>query len=172
MSAEPDGQNVVLGFVESLDLPSAAIHAATELVQMEFSLSVVTTMSSSAGNWVEWCQKVTTDLPPLCSSLGLDAPLASTSTPLSLSLSTLLESVSKRIDLVWFADMTRSTIDLPSVRAVSPMLYHTKPRFAYPRSKSSPVQDPLLSAEFQRPGSPSRVIWFQTLEPMGLSTTI
>ncbi len=134
-SAEPDGRDIALGFAARLEPQAAVIPALTEMLQMEVSLTAARALGEAAPNWAEWRAKVSMATAPL------DAAMKTRPEPLHVSrvsaqtprLSAVLDACAHHgIDL-WFADMTRPSIGLPVVRAISTTLCHSKPRFGRTR---------------------------------------
>lgn len=135
VSAEPDGSDVAIGSSASLDADKAALSALLEMLQMEISLEIARQAGSEAATWDTWRRAVSMATPPLS--------LAAAQTPLPRSskskqgsadpLSLYLDACSTAQVSLYYCDMTRSQLGIPTVRALSPDLCHFKPRFARTR---------------------------------------
>lgn len=130
-SAESDGSDVALGFAASPDLREAASAAATEMVQMEISLAAARKLGAAAGYWPEWRARANMFLPPL--NGAANAADCTGRRHVAATLSAVLEACARGGIPLWFADMTRTVIGVPAVRAISPKLCHIKPRLARER---------------------------------------
>jgi ribosomal protein S12 methylthiotransferase accessory factor len=135
VSAEPDGSDVAIGSSASQDADHAALSALLEMLQMEISLEIARRAGSEAAAWDAWRRAVSMATPPLS--------LAATRIPLPRlpkseqgpqdPLSTYLDACSTAGVSLYYCDMTRRQLGIPTVRALSPDLCHFKPRFARTR---------------------------------------
>lgn len=129
VSAECDGRDVVIGYAASVEIGIAASSAITEMAQIEFALEAVRTSARGPSHWAEWRTRVTLAHPPLGSikTSSPGAPDGMSSRPTTLS--ELLDHLHKCRLPMWFRDMSRQPFRSPAIRAISPALAHTKPRF-------------------------------------------
>jgi ribosomal protein S12 methylthiotransferase accessory factor len=119
VSAEPDGSDVVMGFAARPNLHDAALHASTELAQIEFSLQSARIWGDNANHWKEWREAVSMSVEPFnshCYNVDLRRVQALTGSR------------------VLFARMPTRVTGFCSVRAISPGFFHTKPRLCATRN--------------------------------------
>jgi ribosomal protein S12 methylthiotransferase accessory factor len=164
VSAEADGRDVALGFAARLDAPAAATSAATEMLQMEVALEAARELGREAADWWTWRRRVTMALPPLDAAgrlpparLGTTrsatAPIAADrrvtgrladgrdTRPPPDGLAAVLAALDRAAIPLWTLELTRPSIGVPVVRALSTALCHAKPRFARPRLSAADPRD-------------------------------
>jgi ribosomal protein S12 methylthiotransferase accessory factor len=135
VSAEADGSDVAIGSSASHDADQAALSALLEMLQMEISLEIARRAGSEAATWDAWRRTVSMATPPLSlATAQIPLPRQPTSKqgpedPLSLYLDACATA---QVSLYYY-DMTRSQLGIPTVRALSTDLCHFKPRFARTR---------------------------------------
>jgi ribosomal protein S12 methylthiotransferase accessory factor len=132
VSAEPDGSDVAIGSSASHDADKAALSALLEMLQMEISLAIARRVGSEAAAWDAWRRAVSMATPPLslaAARIPLPRPSNSKRVPQD-PLSTYLDACSTAGVSLYYCDMTRRQLGIPTVRALSTDLCHFKPRFA------------------------------------------
>jgi ribosomal protein S12 methylthiotransferase accessory factor len=130
LSAERDGTDVALGFSAKTSLSAAMESAITEMLQMEFSLTVAKESDDSDTLWARWRCNVTTSLPPL-DAMALQPGFMPAGE--DATFGNILETCARLGVDLYFADMTRAAVGVPTFRALSTTLCHYKPRFGRQR---------------------------------------
>lgn len=160
VSAEPDGRDVALGTAANLDPDAASLSALTEMLQMEIALEMARRASDAVWTWGTWRRDVDMTIQPLSLTsepTGLsrsgDRPRSSTD-QLTYSLAACQDCNCA----LYFIDLTRPELAVPTIRALSPDLCHFKPRFGRDRLLANDPRDLDRSDEAKRQPNPQLLL--------------
>lgn len=143
VSAEPDGSDAVIGSSAALDAGRAVFSSLSEMLQMEVTLNTVRQTGAAPQTWGRWRETVTMDACPLSAPENEgdiereDARHLTASESLEMCLAACRAAGVS----VYFADLTRAEIGVPTVRALSTDLCHFKPRFGRRRLLAADSRD-------------------------------
>lgn len=155
VSADPDRTHVAIGSSCDIDADKAVLSALTEMMQMEFSLTMARQAPGMSPLWDAWVRDVTLDTAPLTRDAETTKRHWSRqSRTIDDRLSVCLEACERRDVELYFADMTWPSIGVPVMRALSPDLCHFKPRFNRSRLLAVDQSDVCRSADAMRDPNP------------------
>jgi len=129
VSAEPDGSDIAIGSSASHDADQGALSALLEMLQMESRWRLRGPWEIFAATWDTWRCSVSLATPPL-SLAAAPTRLPRIKSSDEDPVSPYLQACAAAGVSLYYCDMTRCELGIPTVRALSTDLCHFKPRFA------------------------------------------
>lgn len=133
---EADGSDVAIGSAAAADPAGAAQSALIEALQMEIALNAARRHPGASRAWDRWRADVTIATPPLSSIANMQGWAAVP--PEAMQLDDCIRACHEAGISIYWVDMTRPRLGLPTLRILSTDLCFLKPRFGRARLLAQP----------------------------------